>query len=559
MRLSDISIKNPVFAWMLMLGLILFGWMSFQRMGISQVPDVDFPVLNVSVTYEGAAPEVMEADVADILEDSLMTVQGIRSLTSVSRYGVTNVTVEFELNREIDAALQEVQGKITQAAKRLPREIDPPVITKSNPDDQPILWLTLSSTRHSKPEVMRFIRDQLKDKFSTVSGVGEVVFGGYVEPSLRVWISNQALNRLDLTVGDVLATIQGEHAELPAGQLEDARRESDVRTLGEARSVEEFGQIVVTRRGNQPNYNATPLSQVTRIEEGTADVRRVSRFNGEPAVGLGIKKQRGANAVEVAKAVKAKMKAISGSLPAGMTMNVNFDTTRFIEQSIHGLNVALVLAALFTALVCWAFLGSWSSTFNVLMSIPTSIIGAFIGLHAFGFTLNTFTLLGLSLAIGIVVDDAIMVLENIVRHREHGKTRMEAARVGAREITFAALAATVAIVAIFLPVAFMRGVIGRFFFQFGITMTVTVLLSLLEALTLTPMRCSQFVEVAERTTRFGAWLETSLEQLSVFYRGLIARCLRVRYWVIAASLRFLMTSLMKDRSILILFAGRSLM
>jgi len=528
---------------MLMLGLILFGAMSFQRMGISQLPDVDFPVINVSIAYPGASPEVMETDVADIVEDALMTVEGVQSVTSTSRYEVTNVTLEMDLNRNIDAALQEVQGKITQITRRLPTDIDPPIISKNNPDDQPILWLALYSSQHSKAELMRFVRDQLKDQFSTVAGVGEVILGGYVEPSLRVWIDSHALNRYDLTVVDLLSTIQGEHAELPAGQIEDALKESNVRTMGEARSLEEFQSIIVNRRGNQPNFSSIPLRQVAKIEEGLGDVRRISRYNGEIAVGLGIKKQRGSNAVDVAQLVKKRMKAVEGNLPPGMSINVNFDTTRFIEQSIHGLNTALLLAAVFTALVCWMFLGSWSSTFNVLMAIPTSIIGAFIGLYAFGFTLNTFTLLGLSLAIGIVVDDAIMVLENIIRHREMGKTRLEAAKKGAREIAFAAMAATIAIVAIFLPVAFMKGVIGKFFFQFGITMTITVLLSLLEALTLTPMRCSQFVETPERTTRIGRAFEALLNLSTTQYQKLLGPTLKKRYLVVIGSLLFFALSL----------------
>jgi hydrophobe/amphiphile efflux-1 (HAE1) family protein len=526
MTLSEISIRRPVFAWMLMAALILFGWISFKRMGISQLPDVDFPVLSISVGYEGAAPEVMESEVVDPIEDAVMTVQGIRNVSSSSRYGSASITLEFDLERNIDTALQEVQTRIAQAQRLLPREIDPPVITKTNPEDQPILWLTVSSAADSVPtrELMRYVRDQLKDRFSTLPGVGEVFLGGYVDPNIRLWASSDRLRRYELSVGDILNTIRQEHTELPAGQIETERREYDVRTLGEAETVEQLSKIGISERGGRPSFVTIPLKDVVRIEEGLAEARRLSRFNQKPAIGLGIRKQRGANAVAVAKAVRRQMEKLRPQLPPGIELNLNFDTTQYIEESVGELNFTLVLSALLTGLVCWFFLGSWSSTFNVLLAIPTSIIGTFTFLHFMGFTLNTFTLLGLSLAIGIVVDDAIMVLENIVRHAEMGKSRLKAALEGSVEITFAAIAATVAIAAIFLPVVFMKGAIGRFFFQFGITLTAAVFLSLLEALTLTPMRCSQFLatskthaagSMARRVDRiFAGWEKLYLRSLS---------------------------------------------
>ncbi len=538
MSLSDIAIRRPVFAWMLMAGLIVFGGISFMRMGVSQLPDVDFPVVSVSVTLEGAAPEVMETDIVDVLEDAIMNVQGVTSISSSSRNGSANISIEFELERNIDAALQEVQTKIAQAQRYLPREMDPPIVTKMNPEDQPILWLTVESDKHALKDLMAYVRDQLKDKFTTVPGVGEVFMGGYIDPNLRVWVSSKDLDRYSLSVNDVTATIKNEHSELPAGRIESDRKELNVRTLGEAKSVEEFGNLVINARGGQPNYKPIYLKQVAKIEEGLADIRRMSRANGKPSVGLGIRKQRGSNAVAVAQAVKTRMAEISKVLPAGMALGVNFDATRFIEESVAEINFTLILSALLTALVCWAFLGSWSSTFNVLLAIPTSIIGAFTVLYFAGFTLNTFTLLGLSLAIGIVVDDAIMMLENIVRHLEKGESRMKAALLGAREISFAALAATIAIVAIFLPVAFMKGAIGKFFFQFGVTMSVAVALSLLEALTLTPMRCSQFVGATERTTWLGRGIERLFESSRSLYGRSLAFALDHRWKVILLSLVF---------------------
>jgi len=544
MSLSEISIKRPVFAWMLMAALIVFGGISFMRMGISQLPDVDFPVINISLSYLGAAPEVMETDVVDVVENSVMAIQGVRKVSSTSRNGSANVTVELDLDRNIDLALQDVQAKIAEAARKLPKTLDPAIITKTNPEDQPIMWLTLESDKYSLKDLMVYVRDHLQNQFATTPDVGDINLGGYLEPNLRVWVSGEALSKYQLTVSDVIATIQNEHSEPPAGWIDDQNKEYNVRTMGEARTPEDFGNIAINTRGGVPNFTPIPLNRVARIEEGLADVRRLSRANGKQAVGLGIRKQRGSNAVAVAKGVRKKIKELSKSLPPGMELGINFDSTSFIEDSVGELNFTLLMSALLTALVCWLFLGSWSSTFNVLLSIPTSIVGTFIILSFAGFTLNTFTLLGLSLAIGIVVDDAIMVLENIIRHREMGKSRFDSALVGSKEITFAALAATIAIVAIFLPVAFMKGIVGKFFFQFGVTMTAAVLLSLLEALTLTPMRCSKFVDVGERTTRIGHFIEHTISLLSRGYRRSLEISLIHKWKVITGSLIFFLFSML---------------
>ncbi len=541
MTLSDTAIKNPTFAWMLMIGLIVFGWVGFTRMGVSQLPDVDFPVISVSVTLEGAAPEVMETEVTDVLEDSVMQVQGVRKVSSTSRQGNSQITIEFDLDQDIDAALQDVQTKIAQAQRNLPNEIDPPVVTKTNPEDQPIIWLGLSGQRDLRG-LMEYTKDHIKDEFTTVPGVGEVFLSGFVEPNLRVWLNAEQLRQREITVNDVVSAIQSEHAEVPAGRIETGKEELNVRVMGEASSVDEFEKIIIPGRRGAPIWQVFRIGDVAKVEDGLADIRRISRVKGEPAVGIGIRKQRGTNAVQVAKAVKAKMAEVQQTLPKDLSIGVNFDTTRFIEAATHEMNVEIVLAALLTSLVCWLFLGSLSSTFNILMAIPTSIIGAFIFLYGFGFTLNTFTLLGLTLAIGIVVDDAIMVLENIVRYREKGFARVKAAIVGAREITFAALAATIAILAIFVPVVFMKGIMGKFFFQFGITMSVTVLLSLLEALTLAPMRCSQFLEVGH-STWIGKRTDALMEKMTLLYGRVLAKCLRFRWTVIIGAVLFFTASI----------------
>jgi hydrophobe/amphiphile efflux-1 (HAE1) family protein len=542
MILSDISIRRPVFAWMLMSALIIFGGIAFSRMGVSRLPDVDFPVVSVSLRMPGAAPEVMETDVVDIVESTLMSVQGVRTITSSSRNGFARVTLEFELNRSIDLAQQDVEAKLQSITRDLPKDMDPFEIHKTNPEEQPIIMMAVESETMPRPKLMAYVRDQLQGKFTTVAGVGSIDMMGYVDPNLRIWVSDSALAKYEMTVNDVTNTISREHSELPAGYVKSGKRELNVRILGEAGTVKEFENLIINSRGGSPNYVPVRLGQVATVEEGLADIRRFGRGMGRPAVGLAIIKQSGVNEVAVARAVKQRMEEVIKTLPPGVHMAVNMDATQFTERAVEDMNFTLILSAILTALVCWLFLGSWSSTLNVLLAIPTSVVGTFLVLYFSGFTLNTFTLMALSLVIGIVVDDAIMMLENIMRHREAGEDKVPAAMIGAREITFAATATSLAIVAIFLPVAFMRGVIGKFFFQFGVTITVAVLLSLLEAITLTPMRCSQFLEVGKRRTWLGQGMEAFLRWAKDFYRVILGWVLQNRWKVVIVSLLFFAAS-----------------
>jgi HAE1 family hydrophobic/amphiphilic exporter-1 len=545
MTLADISIRNHVFAWILMIALIGFGTLTFtgfgdvmKGLGISQNPDVDFPVVNVSITYEGASPEIMETDVVDIVEDAVTSAEGVAEVKSTSRQGQANVTVEFDLSRNIDAALQDVQTRVAQAARRMPREIDPPVITKNNPEDQPILRLSFSGNR-PVTWMADYVQNVLRPQFQTVPGVGEVSLSGYRERNVRVWLDAVRLESQGLTVQDVVRAIQREHMEVPAGRIETPERELNVRAEGEALDLAAFRSLVVSYKEGAP----LRLEDVAVVEDGLEDRRRIARAMGQPSIGIQIQKLRGSNAVEVGRGIREKLAAIQTQLPEGLILDVNWDTTVFIERSIEEILFTLVLAALLTGLVCWLFLGSWSSTVNVVLAIPTSILGTFIVMYFFDFTLNTFTVLGLTLVVGIVVDDAIMVLENIYRHREEGEGKVKAASVGAREITFAAAATTAAIIAIFLPVAFMKGIIGKFFFQFGVTISVAVALSLLEALTLTPMRCSRFLEVGERRDRIGKAIDRMFVRASRTYLRALQPALRHRGFVLLGALAIFLLSL----------------
>ncbi|MCM2270671.1 MAG: efflux RND transporter permease subunit, partial [Thermoanaerobaculia bacterium] len=514
------------------------------RIGISQNPDVDFPTINVSATWEGAAPEVIENDVLQPLEEALVQVEGVKSLTSSANQGRGSVTVELDLSRDVDLALQDVSTRIQQAAQRLPRDLDPPVVSKTNPEDQPIMWLGISGT-YPRQVLADYARYRVKERLQTLPGVGEIMEGASIERNIRIWVDGAALDARDLAVADVIRALQRQHVELPAGRIEVPGREVNVRVLGEAVDLDTLRKIVVRDTGGTPVY----LSDVALVEDGFEDVRRFARANGEPGQGLGIKKQRGANAVAVAQSVRAEMAEIQKTLPEGMKLGINFDSTQFIEESVHEIQFELMLAVLLTALVCWIFLGSLSSTMNVVLAIPMSLLGTLAVIYFLGFTLNTFTLLALGLAVGIVVDDAIMVLENIYRHAEAGENRVVAAREGTREIAFAALSATLAVCAIFIPVVFMEGIVGKFFLQFGVTLCVAVLLSYVEAVTLTPARCSQFLDVSrEHRSRLGQAVDRGFDALARGYSRLLPWALRRAGWVLAGGLAVFVAALFVFRA-----------
>lgn len=548
MNLTEISIRKPVLSWMIMGFCIIFGIICFNRMGVSQLPDVDFPMVNIKVTYEGAAPEIMELDVVDILESAIISIDGVEGINSSARRGSANISVEFDLDKNLDTAVSEIQTKISQSLGRLPSDVEAPIVSKINPEDQPILWLAISNDQMSRRDLMTYVRDKVKDRLLSVSGVADVILGGYIDPNLRVWIDDKKLASYDLSVLDVLSAINSEHTELPGGQYKEGDKEFNVRTLGETKTVSEFENITVNRRGGSPNYSPIRLKDIARIEDGLDDIRRISRVNGKPSIGLGIRKIRGANTVQVGDAVKAKMEEIQKDLPVGSDIGVNFDGTVFIKDSIKELKEALVVSAFLTALVCWLFLGSLGATFNVILSIPTSIIGSFICMKMMNFTLNTFTLLALTLAVGLVVDDNIMILENIIRHIHMGKNRIKASLQGTQEISFAALSASIAIIAIFMPVGFMNGIIGKYFYQFAMTMTFTIVFSYIDAISLTPMRTASF-QGDSKELKGPDWVESLVFKMSQFYAHTLKIVLNYRVLVLTFAALFFAGSLLLAKSL----------
>lgn len=522
-KIIALSINRPVFAWILMSALIIFGGISFARMGISQLPDVDFPVINITVTYEGAAPEVVESELIDPMEQNLLSVEGIQEMRSTVQLGQGNITLTFDISRNIDAALQEVQTALSSV--RYPLDVDPPVIRKQNPEESPIMFIGVSSDRPIR-DVLIWVDTYLLDQFRFLPGIGEVSIGGYSTRNLRIWPNLEKLKKYELTITDLVDTLKSQHMETAAGQYSNGQIEFRVRWLGEARTPEQVAQLRILRRGGQIIQDKLyTIGDVATVEDGLSDLRRTARIGGKDAVSISIRKQRGGNEVALAKSVRERIEKLQKTIPKDYKLQLNVDFTKATEAVVHTTQEKLWVAALVTILVCFLFLGSLSAAINILFSIPTSIVGTLLVLYFSHFTLNIFTLLALTLSISIVVDDAIMLLENIVRHYRMGKSPTHAAYDGAVEILPAAMAATLAVMAVFLPVVFMSGITGKFFFQFGVTMSVAVLLSLLEAITVTPMRSAAFLNTSQKISHLEEKLDHLFEKINDRYRGMLAQTL----------------------------------
>lgn len=541
MNLIALSINRPVFAWILMSALIIFGAICFNRLGLSQLPDVDFPVLSVSVNYEGASPEVIEAEVIQPIEQSLLAIEGIQNMRSTVRQGTGSIKLDFDINQNIDIAMQEVQAALSEI--RLPTNIDPPVVRKRNPEESPIMFIGVSTERPLL-ETLNWVDNYLLDQFRFLPGVGEVNIAGFSERNLRIWPNMKKLRQLDLTVTDLLDAIQSQHLETAAGQFSNAEQEIRVRWLGEAATSEEVGEIKILRRGGATIQDRVyKVKEVALVEDGLSDIRQMARINGKPGISLSLFKQRGGNEVALAEEIRKKVADLQEKLPKGYELIINMDYTGPTSAVVNTTLSKLMMAAIVTIIICFLFLGSLQGALNILFSIPTSIVGTFIIIYFSGFTLNLFTLLALTLAISIVVDDAIMLLENIVRHSRMGKSPAQAAYDGSLEILPAATAASLAVVAVFLPVIFMSGITGKFFFQFGVTMSAAVLLSLLEAVTVTPMRSAAFLATSPKISRFEHWLDEVFERIAAAYRRSLSATLRFSKTVLFISFVVFLLSL----------------
>jgi multidrug efflux pump len=515
MFLSDTSIRRPVLASMMSIALVLFGVLGYRQLSVREFPDVDSPIVSVSTTLRGANPRVMESAVTDVLEEELATLEGLRTMTSSSAEQRSNITLEFHLERNIEAATQDVRDKVARVRRRLPDAVDEPVVAKQDPDARPILFLSLWSESHDLMQLTELADVVVKTRLQTIPGVGRVDIRGERRYAMRVWLSASELASRGLTVQDVLATIRSRNVEIPAGRIESDFREFTVRSLGELRSPEEFGDLVISTVGGQ----TVRLRDLGTVELGPEDDRSIFRFNGKPAVGTSIQRQSQANIIEISDAVRAAVPEIQALLPDGVHLEPGYDQSIFIKRSIREAQDTLLIAAVLVVLIIFLFLRNPRATIIPAFSIPASIIATFAILAAFGFSINNLTLLALTVAIGIVVDDAIIVLENAYRHQEElGKSPEDAARDGTREIGFAVIATTISLVAVFTPLAFLKGATGRLFNEFGLAMAGAVVVSSFVALTLTPMLCSRILRVPREHGPVFRALERAFTALAGGYR-----------------------------------------
>jgi hydrophobe/amphiphile efflux-1 (HAE1) family protein len=513
MKLADVSIQRPVFATMMILALIVLGLFSFYKLNVDLTPDVDIPVVTVTTVLPGAGPEQIETDVTKNVEDAVNPIGGVDHIQSVSQEGVSIVIIRFKLEIDGKSAAQEVREKVAAIRADLPTDIKDPVIQRFDPASQPILTLTISGERSEK-EITTFTKDVIKKRLENVPGVGSVDLVGGAEREIQIEVDATRLRAYNLSVQEVIQSVGAANVEIPGGNLNQGPRQLLLRTMGKYTSVEDFNKVVVATPGGKVVY----LSDVARVIDGVKERTSLARVNGKPAAGLSILKQSGSNTVRVADAVKKQIDRLNAELPKDIHITTARDNSIFIRDSISDVLFDIAYGGLLAVLVIYLFLANLRSTIISALALPSSIIASFIVMYALNFTINMMTLLALSLAVGLLIDDAIVVIENIYRHLHEGETAYEAAKSATQEIGLAVMATTFTIVAVFVPVAFMPGIVGRFFYQFGITVSVAVLVSLFVAFTLTPMLASRWLRKEdEALSKEGNLLQKVLYYFNRFF------------------------------------------
>lgn len=527
MRLSDTAIQRPVLATVFALLLIAFGILALERLPVQEYPAIDPPVVSIETRYPGASADVVETRITQVLEDRIAGIEGIDLIESTSSDGESEIDITFNLDRDIEAAANDIRDRVSGVSDNLPEEADPPEVEKSDSSDDVIMWLSLTAEGYSVSELTDYANRYLVDRFSTQTGVSRVRVGGGKEYAMRVWLKRNALAARDLTVSDVEGALRAENVELPAGFLESDSRQFTLRLPRSFETAADFRDLVIDQ-GNDGYL--TRLSDVARVEVGSVEERSLFRGNGVPMVGLGIMKQSTANILEVSQGVKAEMKRLESTLPDGMQLRLNFDSSVFVSGALKEVVATLFIAMGLVVIVIFLFLGNVRTTLVPAVTVPISIIGTFIALNAFGFTLNLLTLLALVLAIGLVVDDAIVVLENVHRRMQlYGETPLVAAFHGTRQIGFAVIATTLVLIAVFVPLSFLRGDIGRLFSEFALTLAAAVAISCLLALSLAPMMCSKILDPRMHESRISHAVHTLLDATQRLYRYVLFTLLRARW------------------------------
>lgn len=506
MILTDLSVKRPVFASVISLLLVAFGLVAFGKLPLREYPNIDPPIVSIETNYRGASAAVVESRITQLIEDRISGVEGIRHVSSSSSDGRSQVTLEFDISRNIEDAANDVRDRISGLLDNLPEESDPPEVQKANGGDEVIMWLNLESDQMTTLELTDYTRRYLADRLSVVDGVSMIRIGGGKVYAMRVWLDRQALASRSLTVADVEAALRAENVELPAGSLESKERHFTVRLERSYRSAEDFANLVIVQ--GEDGY-LVKLGDVAKVEVGSDEDRIMFRGNREAMIGLGVSKQSTANTLEVARGVNALVDKINPTLPAGMSIKRSYDSSVFIEASIKEVYQTLFTAMILVIIVIYLFLGSVRAMLIPAITVPVSLLGTFIVLYALGYTINLLTLLAMILAIGMVVDDAIVMLENIHRRIEEGDSPLKAAFLGAREVAFAVIATTLVLVAVFMPITFLEGDLGKLFKEFAVAMSAAVIFSSIVALTLSPMMCAKLLKPAEQDS----WLVRKVDSI----------------------------------------------
>ena len=514
MILSDLSVKRPVFATVINLLIITFGIVAFMMLPLREYPDIDPPIVNISTNYPGASAAIVETKITQLLEDRISGIEGVKTINSNSRVGRSSITIEFNLDRDIDAATNDVRDRISRALNNLPEQSDPPEVSKANDDENVIVWFVLQSETMSTLELTDYANRYIVDRFAVVDGVARVQVGGGRTYAMKIRLNRVSMAARNITVQDIEDTLRDENVELPAGRIESVDRDFSIRVERSYLSEQDFANMVIT---HSQSSSVVRLGDVAQVFIGAQDDENMFRGNGKNMVGLGVIKQSKGNTLDVVKSARKEMVAIRDTLPVGTTITNSYDSSVFIQGSIDEVYNTLIIAMLMVVLVIFLFLGNVRATLIPAITVPIALIGSLMALSWFGFSINLLTLLALVLAIGLVVDDAIVVLENIYRRIENGQTPLMAAYEGGREVAFAVVATTLVLVAVFVPLVFLSGNMGRLFTEFAIAIAAAVVFSSLTALSLTPMLCSKMLKHRERSSSFGQKLDNAFARFEAAY------------------------------------------
>ena len=530
MILSDICIKRPVFATVLSLSILLIGAISYTRLSVREYPRIDEPVVSVTTTYKGASAEVIESQVTKTLEDSLSGIEGVEVMTSQSRSERSQINVRFRLTRDPDSAAADVRDKTARVRAKLPDGVDEPVIAKVEADSQPVIWVAVEAGKLNELEASDYLNRYVKPRMSVLPGAADVRIFGERQISMRIWIDRDRIAAYKLTPQDVEDALRRQNVEIPAGRIESSSREFTIVSQTDLQAKSQFENAIVATVNGYP----VRFKDVATVEVGPLDERVIARFKGKPAINIGVIKQQTANPLELSQAVRKEVANLNPTLPGDMKLNIAYDSSVFIEKSIDGVFRTIMEAVALVVLVIFFFLRNFRATLIPLVTIPVSLIGTFALMYMFGFTINTLTLLAMVLAIGLVVDDAIVMLENIFRHVEAGMPRMQAALTGAKEIGFAVVAMTMTLAAVYAPLGFATGRTGRLFIEFALALAGAVVVSGFVALTLSPMMCSLLLRHETKHGRIYTGIESFLEGISRAYRWLLVRTLAARWIIVIA-------------------------